>query len=822
MNKGKRTLAAVTAISVLATGLTVTSCGKKKDEYVSDDAPWYSVTKLETCTQYQEADDINFVVNSFAGMSNDMFYYVSSGMYNVPEGADYATVDYTELMFLYLDIYDMNGDLYKTIDLNNDIDISSVIPDGESAPNGYTVMDSNNIRIEDGDLIFLIDVMLFPSWEDHYYYVTYDIESEAVKDMELSLVGDSSNVQNSVVLICYPSGSYKFDGYLVDTFTTHTVDHPPIIKVETPEGNISQYDIEDVLPDLQTPDISEVIYQGNGQALIGFYAGNFIDKSYYTLDLQTGEFTPYAEDTSWFSNYFTYCEATYIEGTGYVITDNTGIKKINFENKEIEEIFSYDYCNINRYDTKNLSIVSIDDNRIILSGAVSVVDSAGYEVMSQRIFILDRQESNPHAGKKIITAATLTDFDYTFCEAVVNYNESSTDHYIVLDGQYSMLEMYLEGEIRSYSDGFATDGLETQSQVSDKLAIDLMSGDGPDIILDGASFYQLYNDEYLMDLSSDVDTSSIFANIVDSAKVDGKLYQLPLTIGINGIVADKNDIASGQCGFTFEQYASFVSGTCNGEDPIDMGKTEFFLTCLASLNEECISGDIVDYGTDSFRALASYVNDNVFDPVTTAEDDIVDYYEFIGTEDFNGGAYVRDISFASFIRDYYTEDIEELTILGIPSADGSGPMITVSSSIAISSKTGDKDACLDFVKSLLSDDVQRNYGILTGSIPVNINAFETSSSEILSEINEEIELNLAYAEVYGFTDPTMPSSVIDSSVIDNFENIINSCSQVASLDPEIMVIVKEEIPAYFAGQKTIDEVISILNDRVTTFMNERG
>ena len=144
MNKGKRTLAAVTAISVLATGLTVTSCGKKKDEYVSDDAPWYSVTKLETCTQYQEADDINFVVNSFAGMNNDMFYYVSSGMYNVPEGADYATVDYTELMFLYLDIYDMNGDLYKTIDLNKSY---SQQTDEEEKP--YTVRIATPICFDD-------------------------------------------------------------------------------------------------------------------------------------------------------------------------------------------------------------------------------------------------------------------------------------------------------------------------------------------------------------------------------------------------------------------------------------------------------------------------------------------------------------------------------------------------------------------------------------------------------------------------------------------------------------------------------------------------
>ena len=822
MNKKKSTLAAVTALSVLTTGLTVTSCGKKKAEYVSDDAPWYSLTKLEMCEQYIEDESINFYMTAFAGMDNDLFYYVSSGQYDPPEDADYMSIDYTELAFLYLDVYDMSGELYKTVNLKDDIDISSVIPDGQSAPNGYQVMDPDNIRINDGKLIILIDVMLSPSWEDHYYYVTYDIENETVTDMELTLVDDSNELQNNVVLQYYSSGSYSFDGYLVDAFTTHSVDHPPIVRVVSPDGTVSQYDIEEVLPDLQTPEISEVICQGNDQALVGFFAGNYIDKYYYTLDLQAGAFTPYTEDTSWFSNYFTYCEATYIEGTGYVITDNTGIKKINFENNEIEEIFSYNYCNINRYDTKDLSIVSIDDNRIILSGTVSIVDSAGFEVMSQRIFILDRQESNPHSGKQIIKAATLTDFDYTFCEAVVNYNDSSTDHYIVLDGQYSMLEMYLEGEIRSYSDGFATDGLETQSQVSDKLAIDLMSGDGPDIILDGASFYQLYNGEYLMDLSSDIDTSSLFANIIDSAEVNGKLYQLPLTVGINGIVVNTDDIASGQCGFTFEQYASFVSVACNGEDPIDMGKTEFFLTCLSSLNEECISGSSADYGTDSFRALASYVNDNVFDPVITPEDEIVDYYSFVGTEDLNGGAYVQDISFPEFIRDYYTEDIENLTILGIPSADGRGPMITVSSSVAISAKTASKDACIDFIRSLISDDVQRDYGILTGSIPVNISAFESSSADILSEINETIELNLEYEAAYGFNDPSMPSSVIDTSVIYNFENIINSCSQVASLDPEIMVIIKEEIPAYFAGQKTIDEVISIINDRVTTFINERG
>ena len=821
MKRIRKLIAMVTSASLLSSFIAITSCSGRSDELVPSDAPWYSLTKLETCNRYSEGEDINFYATAFAGSDNDMFYYVSSGQYNPEDGADYANIDFTELTFMNLDIYDINGDLYKTIDLNSDIDLSSVIPDGSSAMYGFQGIDRDHMRIEDGKLIFLTDIKILPDNEDRYYYVTYDIESETVEDMKLILTDDPSDIENNILVSYSPGRSYRFDGYLIDTFTTHSVDHPPKIRVENSSGEAIEYDIGSILPDLLTSEVSEIIYLGDDQALVGFLNGNRIDKEYYTLDLLSGSFTPYNEDTSWFSNYFTYCEASYIEGTGYVITDNTGIKKLDFDNKTVDEIFSYDNCNINRYDTRYLSIVSIEENRIVLSGAIHMTDSAGYDVLSQRIYMLDKQETNPHVGKKIITAATLTDFDYTFCEAVVDYNDRSSDYFIKLDSQYSMVEMYLNGDIRYYYDGFATDGLESQSQISSRLAIDLMSGEGPDLIIDGASYLQLYNSEYLMDLSSEIDTSSLFTNVIESTKTDGKIYQLPLTVGINGIVANTSDISSGQFGFTFEQYSSFVSGPCNGEDPIGLSQTEYFITCLSYLNGECIIDDNVDYGTNNFISLAAYVKDNVFDPVMTSDNE-ADYYSVFGSIDLNGGSYVNDISFADFIKDYYNEDIEHLTILGIPSGDGRGPMLTVSSSVAVSAKTDNKEACIEFIRSLLSDEVQKDYGMLTGSIPVNVNAFETSAQEILSEINIEIERSLAYASAYGYTDPTMPSSDIDSSVIDNFEEVIDSCSQVATLDPEIMIIVKEEMPAYFTDQKSIEEVISIINDRVTVFINERS
>ena len=63
---------------------------------------------------------------------------------------------------------------------------------------------------------------------------------------------------------------------------------------------------------------------------------------------------------------------------------------------------------------------------------------------------------------------------------------------------------------------------------------------------------------------------------------------------------------------------------------------------------------------------------------------------------------------------------------------------------------------------------------------------------------------------------------LDYSVADRYETMIRSCSSVSQTDTAVTVIVREEMPAYFSGQKTIEEVIDIMENRVQTFLNERG
>lgn len=49
-----------------------------------------------------------------------------------------------------------------------------------------------------------------------------------------------------------------------------------------------------------------------------------------------------------------------------------------------------------------------------------------------------------------------------------------------------------------------------------------------------------------------------------------------------------------------------------------------------------------------------------------------------------------------------------------------------------------------------------------------------------------------------------------------------SCSSLSNEDTDISIILIEEMPPYFLGQKDLDAVISIVQDRVQKVLDERG
>ena len=60
------------------------------------------------------------------------------------------------------------------------------------------------------------------------------------------------------------------------------------------------------------------------------------------------------------------------------------------------------------------------------------------------------------------------------------------------------------------------------------------------------------------------------------------------------------------------------------------------------------------------------------------------------------------------------------------------------------------------------------------------------------------------------------------ALVQQMDGYIRSASGLHMIDTAVEIIVREEIQAYFAGQKTIDVVTDAIQTRVDLYMSERG
>ena len=118
---------------------------------------------------------------------------------------------------------------------------------------------------------------------------------------------------------------------------------------------------------------------------------------------------------------------------------------------------------------------------------------------------------------------------------------------------------------------------------------------------------------------------------------------------------------------------------------------------------------------------------------------------------------------------------------------------------------------------LLTDDVQYEFAS-EGNFSINREAFRKAGLDAVDYFNSiSINGNYTASEI-------KPKNrlIFTASHIDALEKTVLSCSSLYSRDPDIERILVEEMPAYFVGQKSLDEVVRIAQDRVQKVLDERG
>lgn|GEM_PF-1170885 len=463
------------------------------------------------------------------------------------------------------------------------------------------------------------------------------------------------------------------------------------------------------------------------------------------------------------------------------------------ENDRFKAVFGMNNANVNRYDITDSPLQYYSDDRLVFSDpAMQISSDSTFDLC-----LLTRADENPNAGKTVFTAATVSGSElfYSAAEAVRKFNDRSDTAYIFVDYRYGT-EPY-DGDCSD--EEYAVYTLNSEAEIDDILIRDIRDGTAPDIVFDAGDRLSMHTDELFLNLSDyaeDIDKDLYF----DFVFAPEEVYHVPVSVRINGTLSRKDLTGDTAAGFTYDEYEKWVAEDLNGWNPMaTLGdRMEVFIVLFNEMSATFIHDGDIDIDNDAFRALADYCLNLPEDSSDVSYPEGTDYYNEYGAGLFAAmqSASTNSISYAA-----------------LPTYEGTPPSVLADETCGIPVSSQHRDDAWEFVKFFLSEDCQHDPEFC----PVLKSAYDTYAEAMLAEYNSmKTESEFTYEEGW--------DKMIDitDELTNSYFAVVESAPYYVKTDAATELILREEMPAYFAGQKSIDDVISVISDRAQTVYDERS
>ena len=528
----------------------------------------------------------------------------------------------------------------------------------------------------------------------------------------------------------------------------------------------------------------------------------------------------------------------------YTMT-SSGIKSIDILNGEGEYILDWNWVDYNNDNItqENMLIKSSDEIVLFESCWETQTDMMKMSEQHYAVVTLTRAEKNPHAGKTIIELGTMGYIGGTLKDYIIAYNTETSNKSRIIARSYAdelNYEVDPENPQKSYA------------EMIDRVFLDLMAGDGPDLLMDFSEYNQFNNEEVLVDINKFIDGDNglkrddYFDNVFRAFETKGKMYQIPICVDITGFVSS-SDIVGQRSGWTYDEFENVIQGLPKNTSVFvdGMSSSNLLQSMISVASDSFIDYEkkTVNFDTAEFRKLLEiskrYATN---DPVQMngegggmimesgngyyavgspyGGDDELSELEKIA----NGMLALSETYIYSLdtIAEVKAELKGKQVFVGMPSPNGSGmsarPMLT----LAISAQSKHAEEAWDFIRFMFNEDQQVAYSENYSSIPINRAALDRRNAS-------QIEMVKEYNKMMGEKDPT--SSVdyskmglmtdINEEDAQELVKLVENVSSISSTDLGIMVIIDEEVPGYFKGERTAEDVSKNIQNRATTKVHER-
>ncbi|TVX93215.1 ABC transporter substrate-binding protein [Paenibacillus agilis] len=320
----------------------------------------------------------------------------------------------------------------------------------------------------------------------------------------------------------------------------------------------------------------------------------------------------------------------------------------------------------------------------------------------------------------------------------------------------------------------------------------------------------LVNMSDLMEKDQPLNKNDLQMNVLDAGKINGGLYTMPYSFSLRTFVGDGDALKSANIddkSWTWQQFGDISK---NLIEQTGKGDKRY---ALAGEPQELILQEMV---VDNYKELVDRTNQKAnFDSpfFITMMEEIKRMYEngVMTSEAAEPGKQLfysmRIPSPEEFITPYMLFNNPKL--LHKPHAEGQsgGPRIFFSDQLGIKSSSKVKDEAWTFIAFLLSEEVQTLQEREGFSLLTSLN------DKKLNEIQEQMK-NGTYKL------PDGKSVTVPDEAFAQFKQLIQEANNYAPWDAKVTNIVYDEAIAFFAGQKSAENVAKLIQNKVTTYLNE--
>lgn len=501
----------------------------------------------------------------------------------------------------------------------------------------------------------------------------------------------------------------------------------------------------------------------------------------------------------------------YYNGKQLYESDN-GIWYLNEETGMWESIILWRNSGIDISDMPaDLSVVSKDLDRILTCGRNTKYAS------------LFQAGENPREGKtKLLAVGDCV--PEKVLAAIQEFNDSNDDCFIEYKNYEDILDPndYLDKDGDNDYDAF-------REAVYDYIWKAVSKGEGPDILFRYSNAsggkYESRFFEYgglLQDMSPlwEKEDSSwralYYTDLIELMKNGDELYSIPYAFVINNhVILDKKAADTKP---TYSDWLKYMDEHADGRALFRMTGQEFLRSCLcydaSSFIDEKTGKS--QFSCQEFKDLLRLSKEYC---MSIEEWNNMSERESVLAENWITGDFSREIASGC---EYGTNG----QYYGLISKDG-GHACLSGESISITSKCEDVEGAWEFIKVLLSPGPQEYDMRVDDPRDIHLNDFPVlrSSMEYLLDFDLNPKAHEEYWYHYDYDngddwtiDEVTPMTEEEAQTVRDF---ISSVDYVYYSDYEIVNVVMEESAPYFSGQKSLDDVVAIIDNRVQTILNER-